>query len=339
MKSPVPTALQRVGPVSQLAAVLQEQGIAIASVLDGLPLTEDDLKPDAYLPLGVLSAVLDRAAARSGLSDIGLRLAGRQNHMVLGPVGQLMMSCETLGSALGTFAALQMTNSTAAAVYLQPMGEDYALGFGVYAPELPSRHVYDVSLAMGFNILHDLTAGNVLPLEVLISRAEPPDPEPYLRFFRCPVRFNEGQSCLIIAGSSMNFRLPTADARQRERLITALQKQLAQQPPGFEARVKHALRPLLLTGAASHREVAAHLNVHPRTMGRRLEAEGVTFEQLKDEVRLVASRDLLARTEMAISDVASALGYATPSAFVRAFRRWTGSPPSAWRREFRSKGE
>lgn len=339
MKSPVPTALQRVGPVSQLAAVLQEQGIAIASVLDGLPLTEDDLKPDAYLPLGVLSAVLDRAAARSGLSDIGLRLAGRQNHMVLGPVGQLMMSCETLGSALGTFAALQMTNSTAAAVYLQPMGEDYALGFGVYAPELPSRHVYDVSLAMGFNILHDLTAGNVLPVEVLISRAEPPDPEPYLRFFRCPVRFNEGQSCLIIAGSSMNFRLPTADAKQRERLITALQKQLAQQPPGFEARVKHALRPLLLTGAASHREVAAHLNVHPRTMGRRLEAEGVTFEQLKDEVRLVASRDLLARTEMAISDVASALGYATPSAFVRAFRRWTGSPPSAWRREFRSKGE
>jgi len=339
MKSPVPTALQRVGPVSQLAAVLQEQGIAIASVLDGLPLTEDDLKPDAYLPLGVLSAVLDRAAARSGLSDIGLRLAGRQNHMVLGPVGQLMMSCETLGSALGTFAALQMTNSTAAAVYLQPMGEDYALGFGVYAPELPSRHVYDVSLAMGFNILHDLTAGNVLPVEVLISRAEPPDPEPYLRFFRCPVRFNEGQSCLIIAGSSMNFRLPTADARQRERLITALQKQLAQQPPGFEARVKHALRPLLLTGAASHREVAAHLNVHPRTMGRRLEAEGVTFEQLKDEVRLVASRDLLARTEMAISDVASALGYATPSAFVRAFRRWTGRAPSAWRREFRSKGE
>ena len=120
--------------------------------------------------------------------------------------------------------------------------------------------------------------------------------------------------------------------------ITALQKQLAQQPQGFAARVKHALRPLLLAGSASHRQVAAHLNIHPRTMGRRLEAEGLTFEQLKDEVRLVASRDLLARTEMAISDVAAALGYATPSAFVRAFRRWTGSPPSAWRREVPQQG-
>ena len=70
-------------------------------------------------------------------------------------------------------------------------------------------------------------------------------------------------------------------------------------------------------------------------MGRRLEAEGVTFEQLKDEVRLAVSRDLLARTEMAVSDVAAALGYATPSAFVRAFRRWTGKSPSLWRREAR----
>jgi len=126
--------------------------------------------------------------------------------------------------------------------------------------------------------------------------------------------------------------------RRREALLAALQKQLAQQPPGFAARVKHALRPLLLAGAASQRQVAAHLNIHPRTMGRRLEDEGQTFEQLKDEVRLSVSRELLARTEIAVSDVAAALGYATPSAYVRAFRRWTGSSPTAWRRAAREAG-
>ena len=52
------------------------------------------------------------------------------------------------------------------------------------------------------------------------------------------------------------------------------------------------LRPLLLAGSASHREVAAHLNIHPRTMGRRLEEENHTFEQLKDEVRLAVAREL-----------------------------------------------
>jgi AraC-like DNA-binding protein len=58
---------------------------------------------------------------------------------------------------------------------------------------------------------------------------------------------------------------------------------------------------------------------------------------LKDEVRLAVARELLARTDIAISDVAAALGYATPSAFVRAFRRWTGGSPSAWRKEHRTE--
>ena len=143
-------------------------------------------------------------------------------------------------------------------------------------------------------------------------------------------------NCLILPGHSLGFRLPSADAQLRERLFTALQQQIAQ-TQGFAARVRHAIRPLLLAGDASHRRVAAHLNLHPRTMGRRLEEEGVTFEQLKDEVRLAVSRELLARTELPVSDVAAALGYATPSAFVRAFRRWTGRSPTVWRREERKQ--
>lgn len=327
-------ALQRVGPLSQLPGVLARKGVSLEAVLEGLSLAAADLRPETQLPISTISTMLDRAAGHPGLEQIGLLLAEAQNHMALGPVGQLMMSCETLGSALGTFVALQMANSTAGAAYLHPAGEDHALGFGIYAPELPSSHIYDVSAAVGHNMVRDLTGGAVRPAEVLLGRPQPRNPEPYRRFFGCPVRFNEGQNCLILPGRSLGFRLPTADARLRERLITALQQIALQQ--GFAARVRHAIRPLLLSGDASHKRVAAHLNLHPRTMGRRLEEEGVTFEQLKDEVRLAAARELLARTAIAVSDVAGSLGYATPSAFVRAFRRWTGSSPSAWRRQSRS---
>ena len=329
-------AVQRVGPLAQLPALLAEHGVPLAEILEGLPVSPDSLKPELFLPIGVISVIADRAAERSGLHEIGLLLGRTQSHGDLGPVGRLMASCGTLGSALGTYVSVQMANSTAAAAYLHPVGEDYALGFGVYAEDLPSSHIYDAAAAMACNIVRDLTGGAEGPVEVLLSRPLPPHPEAYVRFFRCPVRFNEGQTCIIIPGQAMGFRLPTADAPLRESLLAALQKQLALQQ-GFAARVKHVLRPLLLAGTASHRQVAAHLNVHPRTMGRRLEEEGVTFEQLKDEVRLAVSRELLARTDIAVSDVASALGYATPSAFVRAFRRWTGSPPSAWRRAMRAQ--
>lgn len=334
MSSPSSPALQRVGPLALLPGVLASHGVSVDAVLEGLSLSAVDLRPDMQLPISTISTILDRAAGYPGLEQVGLLLAEAQNHQALGPVGQLMMSCETLGSALGTFVALQMANSTAAAAYLLPVGEDYALGFGIYAPDLPSSQIYDVSAAVGYNMVRDLTGGAVQASEVLLSRPAPRNPEPYRRFFGCPVRFNEAQNCLILPGRSLGFKLPTADARLRERLIIALQQQIAQ-TQGFAARVRHAIRPLLLAGDASHKRVAAHLNLHPRTMGRRLEEEGVTFEQLKDEVRLAASRELLARTELAVSDVATALGYATPSAFVRAFRRWTGKSPSVWRRETR----
>jgi AraC-like DNA-binding protein len=320
-----------------LPTVLAEHAVTLDEILDGLPVAAQDLRPELFLPIRVISAIMDRVAAHEGLSKIGLLLAKAQNYAVLGPVGQLMASCETLGSALGTYVALQMTNSTAAAAYLHPVGDDYALGFGIYAPELPSSHIHDVAAAMACNIVHDLTGSAVRPQEVLLSRPVPSDPEVYHRYFRCPVRFNDGQTCLILSARDMAFRLPSANAKLRENLLAALQRQLAQQPQGFAARVKHALRPLLLSGSASHRQVAKHLNTHPRTMGRRLEAEGFTFEQLKDEVRLAVARELLARTDIAISDVAAALGYATPSAFVRAFRRWTGGSPSAWRKEHRTE--
>ena len=332
-------SVQRVGPLAELPAVLAERGVALDGIFAGLPVTAADLRPETFLPIDVISTIIDRAASHDGLSSVGLLLGRNQNHLGLGPVGQLMASCETLGSALGTYVAVQMANSTAAAAYLHPLGEDYALGFGVYAPELPSSHIYDIALTMGCNIVRSLTGGGVEPIEVLLSRPVPADPEAYARTFRCPVRFNEAQSCLILPGRAMQMKLATADAKRRESLLVALQRQLAEQPPGFAARVRHALRPMLLAGRGSHRDVAAHLNVHPRTMGRRLEEEGLTFEQLKDEVRLAVARELLARTDIAVSDVAAALGYATPSAFVRAFRRWTGLSPTAWRREVRLTGK
>lgn len=329
--------VQRVGPLAQLPSVLAQHGVKLEDIVKGLPMDADDLRPELFLPIGVISAILERAATHQGLDAIGLLLAREQGHAVLGPVGQLMASCETLGSALGTFVAVQMTNSTAAAAYLHPVGDDYALGFGIYAPELPSSHIYDAAAATGFNVIQELTGGAVRPLEVLLSRPVPLDPEAYARYFRCPVRYNEGQTCLILNGRDMAFRLPGSNAKLREGLLTALQRQIAQQPQGFAGRVRHVLRPLLLAGSASHREVAAHLNIHPRTMGRRLEGEGVTFEQLKDEMRLTVSRELLAGTDIAVSDVAATLGYATPSAFVRAFRRWTGSSPTSWRKTQRTQ--
>jgi AraC-like DNA-binding protein len=64
---------------------------------------------------------------------------------------------------------------------------------------------------------------------------------------------------------------------------------------------------------------------------RHLAEEGITFEAVRDDVRFVLARELLALTDLPIGEISASLVFSNQTAFVRAFRRWSGSTPSQWR--------
>jgi AraC-like DNA-binding protein len=77
--------------------------------------------------------------------------------------------------------------------------------------------------------------------------------------------------------------------------------------------------------------VAALFGRHPRTLNRLLQAEGTSFKRVLDEARYQIARQRLRDTRLSIQELAATLGYADATAFTRAFRRWSGASPSAWR--------
>jgi AraC-like DNA-binding protein len=79
-------------------------------------------------------------------------------------------------------------------------------------------------------------------------------------------------------------------------------------------------------------EMAALLNVSPRTLHRQLKEEGASLQQLKDEVRFALAKDLLYRTDKPVKQVATAAGFGSDKSFIRAFRQWTGTSPAEFRR-------
>ncbi|WP_246812273.1 helix-turn-helix domain-containing protein [Microvirga sp.] len=91
------------------------------------------------------------------------------------------------------------------------------------------------------------------------------------------------------------------------------------------------LRIELLRDTCSAATVAGLFSMHRRTLTRHLRTEGLAFRQVANEVRFEIACQLLQNTDMALSQVAAALKYSEPSAFTRAFRRWSGQTPSAWR--------
>jgi AraC-like DNA-binding protein len=104
---------------------------------------------------------------------------------------------------------------------------------------------------------------------------------------------------------------------------------------GFDEGLVECVRRLLAKeegGFRSAEEVAGRMHVSARTLKRRLAAQGVSFSNLSERTRREKAMVLFRSGRLSVADVAQRLDYATPSTFVRAFHRWTGTTPAAYRR-------
>jgi AraC-like DNA-binding protein len=98
------------------------------------------------------------------------------------------------------------------------------------------------------------------------------------------------------------------------------------------ARVRALAAELALAGPLTVEAIAEHLGTSSRTLQRHLADQGVSLRAIVEESRLEIARVLLCKTDLDVQEIAARTGYSTPSGFARAFGRWTGSSPRAWRR-------
>lgn len=107
----------------------------------------------------------------------------------------------------------------------------------------------------------------------------------------------------------------------------------------FGGRVRAVVAQVLRDGEPRIGEVAQRLGMTARTLQRRLQDEALGFTALVDEVRLAMARRYLADPSLSIAEVSFALGYSEPSAFTRAFKRWSGRAPAEYRESARASGD
>ena len=97
------------------------------------------------------------------------------------------------------------------------------------------------------------------------------------------------------------------------------------------AQIAFVLQSILTTGEARLPVVARLLGRHPRLLQQDLQAQGRTFREVLDQVRYGEAQQQLRHGAQSITELALQLGYADESAFSRAFKRWSGVSPRAWR--------
>ena len=173
-----------------------------------------------------------------------------------------------------------------------------------------------------------------LPLRAvrLAQPAEVPLAEYRQMFLANPVAFDTGESTLELAASLLDKPLtqtPESLARYLRHPNLVMMTQAYHQ--SWTARVRTLLR-AELDRMPELTQVAEDLQLHPQTLRRRLATEGTTFKQLKSDVRRDIALHYLGKRILSVEDVAYRAGFSEASAFIRAFKTWTGVTPYAYRK-------
>lgn len=330
--APHPTGLwqQRVGAYSMIPDLLRQLGTDPQAVLDAVGCPAGVLAdPDARISYALCGRLLQACARGSGTPHFGL-LAGRAWHLAdIGLVGEMVRHSETVREALETLVARQHMNSEGGVAFLWVRGGVAELGYAIYqGGTVGAEQIYDAVLAAGTNFLRELCGPSWSPSEVLVAHAAPPDARHYRSVFRVTPHFDAEYCAIRFREAWMDRAVPGADRERRRR---AMERAGAVKPSLMQG-VYRTVRLQLLAGGCSGDSVAAALSMHRRTLNRRLQQQGTTFQECLDQVRFEVACQLLSTSRLPLDDVAATLGYASVSPFMRTFRRWSGTTPAQWRR-------
>lgn len=315
--------LDGVAPHVDVDAMCREVGIPYARLRE----------PLARIPLERATAALARAEGLCGDPLVGLRVAAqpRGTGCVL---RYLAISQETLGDALAVLCRYQALILSGHELSLVPSDTGYLLTAWPTLGE-SSRHIVEAWLAViSREVCHATGRADCIG-EIHLRHAAAAPAVHYERTLACRVRFEQPCNAIVFPASVLDTPLVRHNPEMARDLADVAQLELE-----VQSSESMAQRVALLVGAGLRIQqhcgrgaIAGRLLLTTRTLQRRLDAEGVSFNELADRVRRDLALQLATDPRLDLAAVAQRCGFSSTSAFNKAFKRWTGAPPSAYRRE------
>lgn len=340
-------------------SVIWVKGLLQAASLQGV--SEQAVLSSAGLPVESLSVVGDRIslsdtlllwrAAESLSADplFGFNMGKylQPTHFQL--IAFTMLSSETLASAIdkilkyqrlisdgGAFSLVQKASEVqkTSELELPEELEPSNISALVYRPTVSnfSYHQIDAVMAVVASFMNWLLGRDDVVLEVHLQHDFQEGLNQYNDFYKAPVLLNQSDNSLLFDSRLLKQRLPGFDAN-----LASMHEQMA------NGQLKRLLDPsvvtlvqeqLIASGFEVNRDVIAkNMAMSGRSLQRKLQQEGSSFQQLLDELRHQRSLLLLQDKHLSLADVAQQLGFSESSTFYRAFKRWQSVTPGEYRQQ------
>jgi AraC-like DNA-binding protein len=309
-------------------------GIRQDILMDAARVTDEDLRDsEARVPLASEIALWQTLAKL--ISDPEFGISGGQAFRLrrMGLVGYVARFSATLRGALHRVQRYGRLFTEAVEFRLEEGRLEVALATA--HPALgPGRAVAEgYRLAAVLEASRELTGVDIVPTIATFTYPQPSRTKAHRQHFRCPLQFGAHTARVVFRTSDLDLPVVEADETLAGYLSKYAEQVLASLVRGeaMRHRVRTAIWSLLGDGPPSLGHVAALLRMPPRTLQRRLAAEGTSVHQEIDEIRKTMALAVLRDHSISIEDVAFLLGYTEPSTFFRSFKRWTGTTPRRFR--------
>jgi AraC-like DNA-binding protein len=292
--------------------------------------------PENIIEFAAVGRLLDHMATVTGCPCPGFELTRHLGLEVFGVLGEVMRLAPDPGTALNTLIRAFHLHDRGAIPFLLTVAGKATFGYTIYCPDIPGvNQIYDGALAICQNILTELAGPDWKASEVRFVRGTPGDIGPYRRHFHTKLLFGAEQAAIVFSPDYLVRPIAGANPAAYAKALKELEHMDEASGSFLASKVLRVLRRQFISSAGPDgidlQKVAWIFTMHPRTLNRRLRAEGTTFAALLAEARYEIARQLLRDTELQISDISYLLGYAHSASFNKAFRRWSGMTTTLWR--------
>ena len=308
------------------------EDIARSAGLPANALDSDDLLVSDL----AMAHTLELAAQQLSCPDLGLRLATRQDLGMLGPLALAIANSSTLADALECTSRYLFVHAQSLSLALEAdpyeVSGVVALRYGPRAGRDSAIQGTDLGLGFLHRSIERLLGGSYGLRSVELPYQPVASLDRYEDFFGVPVRINRPSAMLRVPKSIAARPLAGADNNLRMLSRAFLAEQASEAGAATAPRVRAAVQQVLGTSPPEIASVARLLATHPRTLQRRLAAEGTSFSAILDSVRRAEARRYLTTTDMPMGQLAAMIGLTEQATFTRCAQRWWGSTPTEVRK-------
>lgn len=284
--------------------------------------------PDALAPCTAFGAIVAAAQRFRPRPDLALAAARVTPIGAYPLLDYLVVSSADVGEALRRLARYYRLVGAPTPLEVEASRDSVRVVFPWSGD--PFGVEYSIALCV-FHLLRE-TGGRARPLAVSLHH-RPEAHREIAEALQCEVWTGEGWSGFALAPAALEIPMRRSDAALVAFLEPQAEAATVTRGAGdtFVPRLKAALLARLDGGEPSVASIARSLALTPRTLQRRLAAEGTSFQRVLDDLRRANAERHLRGTTLSIAEISFLLGFSEPAAFHRAFRRWHGTTPQSFR--------